>query len=162
MDNFLENLRSAVGTIQDAAREVADKEAPRIKEERAIRGTKFVFPTEERNIAAERSTRYDLPDVNAMLTIDIAENYDDLVNVIKQYEKAISPKDKLRVLDESRKKFKNTKGINTWFDSFRSYTAAADKGMYGITDEALKDIAEEQHQWTYDAYNKYFGEKNLV
>ena len=163
MDNFLENLRSAIGEIQDSAREVAKQEMPRIRSEQAMNGSRTFIPDENKYNAAARSTLYDDPYANKMLTLDIAENYEDLVNVIKQYEKADNPKDKIRVLDESRKRFRNTDGISRWFDSIRRYTLAADRDIYDEdTKNVFDDIAENQHQWTYDAYNKYFGKKKLV
>lgn len=161
MDNFLENLRSTIGQIQDKAREVAKQELPYIKGEQAMNGSKILVP-DEREAIARKHTLYDDPWKNHLITLDIAENYEGLINVLKDFEKAVSPKDKIQVVENSRKKFADTDGLRTWFDSLDQYARAADMGLFEMTEDDVSNFVGSQHEWTNKAYDKYFGKKRLV
>lgn len=146
MEEFFKNLSNAiqqgVGSIQRSADELAH--------------AKGVVPKERlQKEAAKRGHLYAIEDTGD-LPIDLAENYNRLGKVLDMYETAPSMKDKIKVLDESRRRLKGTPGVDMWFNNLYNVTNEIGSGKGPMTEANLPGVIDGHRQWLNAAYNKYF------
>lgn len=146
MEDFFKNLSDA---IHYGARDIqwtADEFA---------RANGLIPKERQQREAAERGHRYVIQ-AEDDLPLALADHYDDLMEVLDDYEKIPNLKTRVHFLNDRKDKLRGSTDVESWFDNLINVTEEIGSGKGVMRKSDLPGVVQANRERLNAAYNKFF------